>query len=767
MAINRSKIGSAFVSLEVDKNPLIRGLKSSQRLLSNFGSGLASAGGRLVGAGAAVVGSAAAMAAPLVGAMRSGMLFSDAMAKVGAISQASGDQLASMTEKAKELGRTTSFSATQVAEGMVELGRKGFSPEQIEAAIPSVMNLARATDTELALAAEVAGAAMKQFNLDASDTKSIADALTTTANSTSTSVESIGEAMKYAGPVANDLGMSLEETLAIVGALGDVGIGGSSAGTALKRLATTTAADAERLGEIFGQNFVDENGNAFGVVDTLQRINDATKDMGSVERMSKMNDAFSLLGITGASVIGKSGEGIGAILEKIRAGQAAGSAETTAAAMDDNTGGSWRMLMSAIEGVSIAIHDSLAPAFRTVTDLVAAGAGKLTEFIDKNKQLVVQIVAGVAAFGAFGFGLMAAGTALAAVGFAASGIATGIGLLLSPIGLAVGAVTMFAAAWSVSSIDAGSAIESIRGKVQSMIDFLKPVAKGIMDAFAADRLDLAGQIAMEALKVAIKRGLIAIGNMVANMATGIWNALTGALSGNFSGVSSIVNAVDDGIWSLVHADDKLKKLIAEANQAAAKNAASAAESLPTGAPTKPTTTPSGTVPASTRKTDDQLLADLMAAGRDADTQPANVSEAEAARAKAINDAANADAIAELMAAGRDADEQPREIVLTDASPYADPSVDGNRQPGDPSQDVAAPVADQLLTGLGGFDPREFMNQVSQIQPPDFQKLATLDGKFAGMGGAKDPSLGLLEQLNRTNERMLEIEENREPLTYGG
>ena len=440
MAISRSKIGEAFVSLVVDRNPLTRGLKTARRQLSRFGSGMQSAGRSAVGAGGSMVGTAAAMAAPFILAMRSGMKFQDVMSKVGAISQASGEQLESLTNTAKELGRTTSFSASQVAEGMAELGRKGFSPEQIEAAIPAVMNLARATDTELALAATVAGAALKQFGLDADQTESVANAMTTTANSTATSVESLGESLKYAGPIANDLGMSLEETLAIIGALGDVGIDGSAAGTALKRLSTVTAAEADKIGAIFGRNFVDENGDALGVIETLSMIDEATKGMGSAERMKKMNDAFGLLGITGASVIGKKGEGIAAILEKIKAGQASGSAQTTATAMDDNTGGSFRMLMSAIEGVAIAIHDALAPAFRVVADGASRVAGIITGLVESNGQLVFQVVAGIAAFGAFGLGMIAAGVAIGAVGLAVSGIATGIGLLMSPIGLAMRAM---------------------------------------------------------------------------------------------------------------------------------------------------------------------------------------------------------------------------------------------------------------------------------------------------------------------------------------
>jgi TP901 family phage tail tape measure protein len=150
-----------------------------------------------------------------------------------------GSQLESLRNTAKKLGATTSYSASEVASLMTELGRAGFKPDQIERMTAAVMNMARATGTDATQASGIMAATIRQFGMEAGDATRVADGLTAAANKSFNTVESLGEALSYAGPVAADANMSLEETLAILGTLGNVGIQGSEAGTAMRRLLTT------------------------------------------------------------------------------------------------------------------------------------------------------------------------------------------------------------------------------------------------------------------------------------------------------------------------------------------------------------------------------------------------------------------------------------------------------------------------------------------------------------------------------------------------
>ncbi len=183
--------------------------------------------------------------------------------------------------KPKLLGATTSFSASEVASLMTELGRAGFSPKQIEEMTGAVMNLARATGTDATLSSGIMAATIRQFSMAATDAVRVADGLTAAANKSFNSVESLGEALSYAGPVAADANMSLEETLAILGTLGNLGIQGSEAGTALRRLLTLSASESEKFQKVFGVATKDAQGNARKLVDVLGEVAAATANMGS------------------------------------------------------------------------------------------------------------------------------------------------------------------------------------------------------------------------------------------------------------------------------------------------------------------------------------------------------------------------------------------------------------------------------------------------------------------------------------------------------
>ncbi len=140
-----------------------------------------------------------------------------------------------MTEKAKELGATTSFTASQVAEGMTALGRMGFNSSEIDGAIQGMLNLSIATGTDLAQASEIAANNMRVFGMNTSQMTDIADLLAFTANGSAQTLEDLGEALKTAGPIAARAGVSLKGTAAQLGVLANMGIRGSMAGTAIAR----------------------------------------------------------------------------------------------------------------------------------------------------------------------------------------------------------------------------------------------------------------------------------------------------------------------------------------------------------------------------------------------------------------------------------------------------------------------------------------------------------------------------------------------------
>ncbi len=418
--------GRAFVRMFLMDDELRAKLGTLQSKLRATAAVVGNIGAQMTAAGVA-------MTVPFAAALAMFVPFSDAMKTVAAVTRATADEFEMLNAKAKLLGATTSFTAVQVAQMMTELGRAGFSPAQIDEMTAAVMNLSRASGTEAAMASGIMAATIRQFSLEAGDAAHVADVLTYAANSTFNTVESLGEALKYAGPVAAQLGMSLEDTVAILGTLGNVGIQGSEAGTALRRLSVLSAAEADKMQKTFGVAFKDAAGNARPLVTVLGEVANATKDMSDTERVGKMNEAFGLLGITAATVM----SGAAADTEKLAAGlkTADGAAAKTAAEMDSGLGGSLKIFMSSVEGVAIAVSEAIEGPLKWLLEWFTWISEIIKHTVQQN-QTLIQVLAII-------------GPVVATLGIALVGIATAIGIVTGAMFVWTAATSAQAAAQAV------------------------------------------------------------------------------------------------------------------------------------------------------------------------------------------------------------------------------------------------------------------------------------------------------------------------------
>ena len=409
--------GRAYVSLYM-RDKLTRDLQKAKQRVNQFGADMMSLGTKMVAMSAAI-------ATPIGFAIAKFAQFDDAMRAVKAVTNATGDDFDRLTEKTKELGRTTSFTAIQVAELMTELGRAGFKTDDIDRMTESVMNLARATGTDASLSAGIVSATLRQFALDAGEAARVADVLTMAANSTFNTVEGLGESLSYAGPVAKDLGMSFEDTVAILGSLGNVGIQGSNAGTALRRLGIISAASGKELKTLFGVMNADAQGKIKPLIQIMDEIGESTAKMTDVDRVQKMSQAFGLLGITASSVLTKTGQSTSEFSASLLKAQ--GISAATAEQMDSGLGGSFRFLTSAADVLQIAIGEALAGSLAGIVKSITAVLGKATEWIGRNKELVTT-------FASITAGIGAAGVALIALGVSAKIAAIGMGFAIGVLG---------------------------------------------------------------------------------------------------------------------------------------------------------------------------------------------------------------------------------------------------------------------------------------------------------------------------------------------
>ena len=379
MSVQGIRAGKAFVELSVKENVL----KKSQAALASLSGKLDA----FAASASAKLASAFTIALPAGYATNVFADFDDQMRIVAAVSGATGKAFESLTEQAKELGRTTSFTASEVAKGMAELGRAGFRSSEIEKSIASVMALSKATATELPVATAIAGNALRAFGMEADDLGRVCDVLTATANGSAQTVEDLGEALKFVAPIAAQTGMTLEDTAKILGTLANFGIKGSNAGTAFKNMRTKMAdTGVQEKYKSIGVEVVDKDTGALrNMVDVLHDLGAAVQNMPDADRLAFFKEIFGMYGLAGGSVLATA-DGFDELYKSID--NAAGAAEKTQAAMESGLGGSIRSTLSACEGLAIAFGDAVAPAVQEFGERIKESTGRIVEWISQNKTLI-------------------------------------------------------------------------------------------------------------------------------------------------------------------------------------------------------------------------------------------------------------------------------------------------------------------------------------------------------------------------------------------
>ena len=513
MAVGASAIraGRAFVEIFADDSKLVRGLRGAQSRLKKFGQS-ATMIGRTMMASSAVV------AAPIAFATRTFMGFEDQMKSVQAVTGATADEFQRLYEQAKLLGRTTSFTAGQVGGGQLNLARAGFSPAEIEAAIPSVLNLARATGTDLSMAAEIAAGTLRAFSMEANEMTRVADVMVATANNSAQTLEELGESMKYVAPVAEEFGLSVEDTSKSLGVLANMQIKGSLAGTSLRRAMVQLAKPdvQERLREM-GVETLDATGNFRGLGDIMVDLGNAMAGLSNAERIGLAAELFDVRAFGSVLKLAKSD--FPALSSAID--NAAGTADRTARVMDSGLGGAFRRMMSAIEGVQVAIGETLNPSLSKAGDLIAALSGMIVGWINNNKDTVTTVVAITAVVFGLGTALVATGLAFQLAAFAAGGLAiaasavgavfAGIGALvavvITPVGMLATSVIAASAAFLYFS---GTLADVVSGSVSmlgEMAGIFTTTIGGIVDALRAGNAQAAADIMWKGLHLAWMKGI--------------------------------------------------------------------------------------------------------------------------------------------------------------------------------------------------------------------------------------------------------------------
>ena len=330
--------------------------------------------------------------------------FEQSMAKVQAVSGATADEFAKLESNAKELGRTTRFTASEVSELQLNFAKLGFTAEEITKVTGATLALAQATDSDLATSAEVAGSTLRAFGLSAEETSRVTDVMAKSFSTSALDMGTFADSMKFVAPVAKAAGLSVEETTAMLASLSNAGIKGSQAGTALRRIISELGSTG---GDVSGaiQKLANEGLNLADAKDEVGRSAQSALLVlaNSTQQTSELTNEFE---------------------------NAQGAAQGMAEIMDNTAQGAMKRMQSALEGAQIEIGTALAPIMIALANIISDLATRFSEMGDSSKTFVL-IIGGIAA---------AIGPLMVIIPSIISGFTMVAGILSGPVVIAIGAV---------------------------------------------------------------------------------------------------------------------------------------------------------------------------------------------------------------------------------------------------------------------------------------------------------------------------------------
>ena len=426
-----SKVTTAYVDVKQKGKAVGEGVKKAGQALADNGGTIAATG--------------AAMVAPLALPVNTAMDFEQAMSKVKAITNSTDDDMARLTQTARDLGANTQFSATEAAQAMSYLGMAGWKTEQIIAGMPGLLDLAAASGEDLARVSDIVSDDLTAFHMSADQAAHMADVMAAASTNANTNVSMMGETFKYAGGIAGSLGYSLEDVAIATGLMANAGIKGEMAGTALRSIMTrlvTPTGEASLALEQVGFSAKNADGSIKPFRDQLKELRAAMQNMTDSQKAEFAQTVAGTEAMTGfLDVINASDADFAKMAGAVD--NSDGAAKNMADTMNANAKGSIKGFKSAMEDLSITIGNTFLGALTGVIKGVTNFARALGKFAQEHPKIVAGITAIIAIGGMALFVLGAIGLAISALGTAFGALAP----LFAAVSGAIGGIMAIFSSW--------------------------------------------------------------------------------------------------------------------------------------------------------------------------------------------------------------------------------------------------------------------------------------------------------------------------------
>lgn len=494
--------GTIMAYMDLDMSSFNSALDMAGEQLSGFASG--GVAGALGSIGAAAETAGRALTMHITGklldvgqaALQVGMNFDASMSNVyGLMSSLNLTQMQmdALRDTAREMGATTKFSASEAADAMGYMALAGWDDAQVIAGIPGVLNLAAAANMDLAKASDIVTDTMTPFGMAAERAGEAADVFAYAQANSNTTVEGLGEAMKYAAPTADAFGMTLQDTAAAMGVLANAGIKGSQGGTTLNAMLRDMKKNAKNGAIAIGKTKValtNADGSYRSYAAIIRDIDKATSSMTASQRDAALGAIFGDESLKGILATLKQGPDA---LDDMTAGLYAcgGAAADMAATMGDNLKGDLAILESGAQEMAIALSDWLMPAARGVVQGVTDLIGKFNALDDGTKNTIFRIGAMAAAAGPL---LLSGGKVLT--------LLSGVNPLVVGLGAAAALAYTHSDALQGMVAKLGDGVTAFGAALESGAGFTAAFSAGLTAAFGEEA---AGKVlgAIEGIKTAI------------------------------------------------------------------------------------------------------------------------------------------------------------------------------------------------------------------------------------------------------------------------
>lgn len=441
---------------------------------------------------------------PLAGlgaaAVKVGSDFEAGMSEVAAISGATGNDLKMLEEKAKEMGATTKFSASESAEALKYMAMAGWDTNQMLEGLDGVMMLAASSGEDLGLVSDIVTDALTAFGMEAKEASNFADLLASASSNSNTNVAMLGESFKYVAPLFGSLGYSAEDAALALGLMANAGIKGSQAGTSLKTAIANLANPTDKMAAAMGQlgiSITDANGEMLPFKSVMDELR--TKFAGLTEEQQAQYAAtiFGKEAMSGMlAIINASPEDYEKLTQATR--EYNGVAKEMAETMEDNLQGGITKLKSALEGVGIQIFEILVPHLQTLVEKLQQAVEWFGNLSPATQETIVKVAALAAAIGPL---LMIGGKLIGGIGTAISAISTisgAIAVATTGAAAATPAIGTLATAFTVLTGPVGIAIAAIAGVTAAGVALYKQLSKDSIPA-----IELFGDEVSESTKKAV------------------------------------------------------------------------------------------------------------------------------------------------------------------------------------------------------------------------------------------------------------------------